>query len=186
MKMLNVKIKGTRPLLMNKFGVDAATDAPTASRGKKKDYGTPLEQAIKATYHDAGEVFIPSTWLTSAIRNAASLFKAQGKRSSLKNLAGCAIVCPEEKLFLGKTVEDIEVDSRGVVIQRARIVRHRPKFEAWELNFTLLVDDELIDMSSVKAIVNEAGRTQGIGDFRVNKGGPFGSFEVVEINEQNS
>lgn len=180
MKTLNVKIKGTRPLLMNRFG--GAEEVPaTASRGKKKDYGTPMEQAVKATYHDEGKVYIPSTWITSSVRNAASLFKAPGKRSSLKNMAGCAIVCPDEKLFLNKTVEDIEVDSRGAVIQRARIVRHRPKFNEWTLEFSLMVDEELLDTETVKAIINEAGRTQGIGDYRVNKGGPFGSFEVVDI-----
>ena len=182
MKTLNVTIKGTRPLLMNKFG--GAEEAPaTATRGKKKDYGTAMEQAVKATYHEKGKIYLPSTWITSAIRNAAALFKAPGKRSSLKNMAGCAIVCPEDKLFLGKTLKDIEVDSRGVVIQRARIVRHRPKFETWDLSFSLLIDDELLDTGTVKAIINEAGRTQGIGDFRVNKGGPFGSFEVVSVTE---
>ena len=182
MKTLNVKIKGTRPLLMNRFG--GVEEGPvTATRGKKKDYGTPMEQAVKATYHEDGNVFIPSSWITSAIRNAAALFKAPGKRSSLKNMAGCAIVCPEEKVFLGKTLENISIDSRGVVVQRARIVRHRPKFENWELSFSLLIDDELLDAETVKSIINEAGRTQGIGDFRVNKGGPFGSFEVVEIKE---
>lgn len=185
MKTLIVKIKGTRPLLMNKFG-GAEEAAPTASRGKKKDYGTPMDQAIKATYHENGEIFLPSSWVTSAVRNAASLFKAPGKRSSLKNMAGCAIVCPEEKLFLGKTLKDIEVDSRGVVIQRARIVRHRPKFENWNLTFSLMIDDELLDTGTVKSIVTEAGRTQGIGDFRVNKGGPFGSFEVVSVSEKSA
>jgi hypothetical protein len=185
MKTLKVTIKGTRPLLMNRFG--GAEEAPaTASRGKKKDYGTPEAQAVKACYQEKGNIFVPSTWVTSALRNAATLFKAPGKRSSLKNMAGCAIVCPEDKLFLGKTIKDIEVDSRGVVVQRARIVRHRPKFENWSLNFSLLVDDELLDVTQVKAIITEAGRTQGIGDFRVNKGGPFGSFEVVSVTEQSA
>ena len=92
-------------------------------------------------------------------------------------------MCPEEKLYLGKTLKDIEVDSRGVVIQRARIVRHRPKFSEWSLTFPLLVDDELLKIDTVKGVINEAGRTQGIGDFRVNKGGPFGSFQIVAITE---
>jgi hypothetical protein len=166
---------------MNKFG--GAEETATKLTKGKKDYGTPMEQALKVTYQENGKVFVPSSWVTSSIRNAAALFKAPGKRSSLKNMAGCAIVCTEDKIFIGKTIKDIEVDSRGVVIQRARIVRHRPKFNEWELSFSLMIDEELLGADMVKEIIDQAGKTQGIGDFRVNKGGPFGSFEVVSVVE---
>ena len=181
-KNVKVTIKGTRPLLINRFG-GAEEAAPVATRGKKRDYGTPEQQAHKSAYHDNGDMYVPSTWITSAIRNAAALFKAQGKRSSLKNMAGCAVVCTDDKLYLGKTLADIEIDSRGAVVQRARIVRHRAKLNDWELSFELMVDEELLDLATVGAIISEAGRTQGIGDYRVNKGGPFGSFSVVSIEK---
>ena len=165
---------------MNRFGGAEDNTSPKASKGKK-DYGTPKSQAEKATYHEDGEVYVPSSWLISSIRNAAGLFKSPGKRSSLKNTAGSALVCPEEKIFIHQTLKDIEVDSRGAVIQRARIVRHRPKFSEWELEFSLMIDEDLLDTKTVEAIIIEAGRSQGIGDYRLNKGGPFGSFEVVSV-----
>jgi hypothetical protein len=36
-------------------------------------------------------------------------------------------------------------------------------------------------LSLVEAVLAEAGRTIGIGDFRLEKKGAFGGFEVVEI-----
>ncbi len=65
-------------------------------------------------------------------------------------------------------------DYRGVVVQRARTMRARPRFDDWKLTVTLLVDEEAINPREVLAAYQYAGRLVGLGDFRPR----FGRFEV--------
>ncbi len=69
------------------------------------------------------------------------------------------------------------IDYRGVVIQRARTMRARPRFDDWKLTVTLLVDEDAINPREVLAAYQYAGRLVGIGDFRPR----FGRFEVELI-----
>jgi len=76
-----------------------------------------------------------------------------------------------------------EVDARPVVIQKARIVRYRPRFDKWELDFTLRLHDDQLPTEVIKEILDYAGLYVGIGDFRPGKGGKFGKFMVTRFEE---
>jgi hypothetical protein len=68
------------------------------------------------------------------------------------------------------------------VVQRQGILRSRPLLKNWELDFDLVVNEEDVDPKFIpvlRPICEEAGRRVGLGDFRVEKNGPFGKFEVV-------
>ncbi len=182
-KKVRVRIEGTRPLLMNKFGAHDEVKAVTKG---KKDYGTPLEQACKAAYFDAARnLLMPTTWIIGALRGAATYFKQQGKRSTYKNLIASSIIPDSEFVIFenSPTLDNIEIDSRGAVVQRARIVRHRPKLSNWAVELLLSVDTELVALDTLKNILMDSGKTQGIGDFRISKGGPFGQFTVTDFEE---
>jgi len=181
MKLFNVKIEGVSPLLMNKFGINAEVQ-PTA-RKQKKDYGTPREQARKALYaDDDGRIFIPSMWIKGALMTVSSDFKLPGSRKSVKSVAGGSILFPEEKIYFveGYKGDQFEVDSRPCVVQRARILRSRPRFEKWSFAFVLEVDDSILDPSNVHEMLGDAGKRAGIGDYRPQKGGPFGRFLITQ------
>ncbi|GAI19389.1 unnamed protein product, partial [marine sediment metagenome] len=63
------------------------------------------------------------------------------------------------------------------VIQRARIMRARPRFDKWELDFTIDFDDEIIGKDKVNEILTYAGQRIGIGDYRPL----FGRFIVTKF-----
>ena len=67
---------------------------------------------------------------------------------------------------------------RSVVIGRARIMRSRPVFKKWQLEFELEIDEMEVPNDVVKEILEYSGKRVGIGDFRPEKGGSFGRFEV--------
>jgi len=186
MKRLKVKIKGTKPLLMNKFVGDTEDGNEKVTRGKK-DYGTPQEQAEKVTYLDKkGKVYVPWTWIAGTLKTVASDFKSSiSKRKSLKAIIGGAALFEDEKIYFtdGFTKEDFEVHTTPVVIKGSRISRHRPKFDSWELEFTLALDSSLVTLPEFTAVLEDAGRRAGIGDYRISKGGPFGTFKVLSIKE---
>jgi hypothetical protein len=64
-----------------------------------------------------------------------------------------------------------------VVIQRMRVLKARPKFNNWSLQFVIVITDERIDEDTLQAVLAEAGRRYGIGDWRPR----FGTFEIVSF-----
>lgn len=86
----------------------------------------------------------------------------------------------------GKALRDFEVDSRPVTIPatKGRIMRHRPRLDAWNATFVVVVNDDVLDPSFVHQLLVEGGQRIGIGDFRPEKGGPFGVFGVTLWRER--
>ncbi len=88
------------------------------------------------------------------------------------------VIEPEEIPLI--TTEPYEIDARGVVIQRARVIRWRPKFNQWKFQFKItILDDENISVPVVKDILEKAGSTKGIGDYRPR----YGRFMVTAFQE---
>lgn len=181
MKTVSIEIKGTSPLLINRFKEN--DEQPDSMRKGKKDYGTSREQAEATAYRDESDqrLWIPSIWITGAIRSIASDYKLPGTRKSVKSVSGGAVLATGEKIYFkeGFKLENIEVDSRPVVIQRARIMRHRAKLESWTLSFDLEIDETILEPKNVHDILGDAGKRAGLGDYRPQRGGPFGRFQIV-------
>jgi len=77
------------------------------------------------------------------------------------------------------------LDIRTVVIQRARVVKARPKIENWKINFEITYNENLIgDAEIIKQILEEGGQRIGLLDFRPQKMGSFGMFEITKWEEQ--
>ena len=186
MKIVQVEIAGTSPLLINRFKEqDEVVDA--VKKSNKKDYGSSRDQAEATAYRDEDtkKIWIPTIWVTGAIKTVASDYKLPGTRKSVKSVSGGVIVPVEEKAYFCEdySLEDIEVDSRPVVIQRARIMRHRAKLEKWSIKVELQIDEDILPLKDVHAILVDAGRRAGLGDYRPQKGGPFGRFQVTSWKE---
>lgn len=190
-KTITLTIKDLAPVLINRFKEsDEITKA--IDKNGKKDYGTPREQAELTPYADEPRtskslLWVPSTWIMGSIATIASDYKIPGSRKSIKSVYGGAIIPREEKIYFTEkyTLKDIEVDSRPVVIQRARIMRHRARIEHWTLSLTLELDETIIPVDSLHQLISDAGRRAGIGDFRANKGGPFGRYKVTRWTVAN-
>lgn len=185
MKTYHVQIKGTSPLLINRF--KESDEVPDKVTKGKKNYGTPREQAEKTPYRDEGtlRLWIPSTWVTGAIKTIASDYKLPGTRKSVKSVSGGAVIpCQEKMYFLEEySLKDIEIDSRPCVVQRARIMRHRARLEKWSVSLELMIDEQILAPEVVHQILTDAGRRAGMGDFRPQKSGPFGQFLIQKFKE---
>ena len=64
-------------------------------------------------------------------------------------------------------------------------MRHRARLNAWRADFALEVDTDVLDTDIVHQLLTEGGQRIGIGDFRPEKGGPFGRFRVTLWQEQH-
>jgi hypothetical protein len=181
---ITVTIEGVSPLLMNRFteANEVAVSGGT-SISFRGDKGTPREQATPKCYADKeGILYIPGPNIYSCIIAAGTFHKAgKSKVTTMKTSLVPAGILLEEMVCSLNTTE-WEVDSRSVVIPSTggRIMCHRPRVDRWSLTFTLDVDTTMFSPTLVRALVDDAGKKIGLGDYRPARKGPFGRFVVKE------
>ncbi len=179
MEIIKVEITGTTPLLMNKYNIEAELER---QKGKRitKTYD-PQEEAEKSAYWGAGkkkELIVPSEVIYASILNASSFHKI-GKRSAKSILAGSIRVEPME-ISLG--TNKYEIDTRPVVIQRARVLKSRARIDNWKVSFNIVYSEKLIaDPQIIRTVLEEAGERIGIMDFRPQRGGAYGCFKITKF-----
>lgn len=181
-----VQIKGVTPLLCNKFTDAAAmsatngTRAATVGGGK----GAPRDQAEAKLYisESTGKPVIPGPNLFRCLIDGGRFFKA-GKAKITTQKSSMVPSCLSIEEFEIPIVHEkpFETDTRAVRIPSTggRILAHRPCFYDWSLQFTLILDEEIMSESLVREILDAAGKRIGLGDFRPDCKGPFGKFVVT-------
>lgn len=178
MKTLNIEITGLSPLLMNTAKYLGVRTSTSVTKSYK-----PEEEAEKSAYWTTKgkkELMIPSEVIYACILNASSFHKIN-KRSAKSVMAGSIRIEPSE-IRLGTS--DYEIDTRSVVIQRNRVLKSRAKLENWKAKFQIVYDDRTItDSIIIKTIMEEAGRRIGLMDFRPQKAGWFGTFQITKFEE---
>lgn len=78
-----------------------------------------------------------------------------------------------------KTAEELWKDGRftfrcACSVNGSRVMRTRPQFKAWELDFTVMHDPEIVDAEIVKQWVEIAGNQVGLSEWRPK----FGRFAM--------
>lgn len=173
---VHVTIEGVSPVLINQFHEDSALEATSGVHARKERL-SPEEDAASRLYPQNGNgPTIPAENIRQAVIGASSRTKI-GRRSATTDMAAACYIFPEMLPLEGEW----HVDSRAVVIPatKGRILRHRPMFNRWRIEFDMQVNCDLIDLKTVKEIVTNAGQLVGIGDFRPARKGPYGRFEVT-------
>ncbi len=172
MKIYDVEIKGIVPLLQS--NPISVTDSDVKKTPGKPDYTKEAEQ--KLYRNTDGKIFVPSTWVEGTLRKASSLFKIPGRgKATYKDLVLSSIIVEPTEILIKP--QKYEVDARTVVINRSRVMRYRPIFKEWTLNFKINVLEEQFSEDAVQQILVHAGGYKGIGDYRPK----FGRFEVTQF-----
>lgn len=88
--------------------------------------------------------------------------------------AECALYHPET----GKPLKNYEIDTRPAVVQRARVMRSRPRLNEWACDVTFDIDTDFITVQQVLELLNISGRMAGVGDYRPQCKGWFGKYRA--------
>ena len=188
---IDVKIKGLTALLMNRLTVERLRPHGPKPPGAEYD---PEEEARLSAYIEVidgvEQLCIPSICLYSCIIGASGGYKI-GKKTARTVLAGTIRIQPENVPLKPAFVDgkpNYEVDLRPVRIQKARIVRARAKVWPWEASFQIRYYRKFMkkdDVGAIREILESAGITQGIMDYRPQHQGWFGTFEVTNFEVIN-
>ena len=141
-----------------------------------------IESELGLWLDENNRVTIPPQALRACIETAARrLRQGTAVREGLTIDYGVKFLYDGE---LGEEPEEVAENAAyktDVVVQRSRVLRTRPRFNEWACVFVVDVDDELVDQSKLENWLSIAGRRIGLGDWRPEKSGVFGKFEVKEI-----
>lgn len=190
MKTIEVEIKGITPLLIHRF--TECSEQKSATRRVEVEQRDPLVEATKNAYVASDGTFYFSAFsIPNAMSSAGSNHKMRGSRKTLRFVVPSAVRVTSDIITIlngSGPASRFEVDSRPVTIPatKGRVMRHRPRFDAWGARFSLLLDDSLLGADTAHQLLNEAGQSIGIGDFRPEKRGPFGTFRVTSFSESTS
>lgn len=174
MKKVSCGIQGVSALLMHAYPLQPIEGLEKLSAA---------EQAEASAYRDpeSKNLYLPGVNIQRSLVAAATFSKGKGRASLQKTVAASVFVSPE-RVDLG--TREYAIDSRPVVIAstRGRIVRHRPRLEAWGCEFEIEFDELLVTEAQLRRVVDDAGRLVGLLDFRPACKGPFGRFMVTRWN----
>lgn len=187
MKKYKVKIKGVTPYMQHRMD-DVKLEEWEKDRGRiiERD-DVNQEDLVRATFHmyldDKNKPYMPGEHLRGSFINAGAFIKSKvgNSKKSMKNVvAGMFYIKPEQ---IPLPEKDWIIDKRSAVNRniKARIITIRPKWEKWEVTFTLEVDNDTITDQTVKKIIEYAGQYVGIGSFRPQNNGMFGRFNIVKF-----
>ena len=188
MKTIEVEIRGNTPLLIHKFAEQA--EQAKATRRVMVDSYDPRTEATKNAYiAPDGTYYFNAFAIPATMANAGVNHKMRGSRKTLKFIVPSAVRMEVDTVTIldgdGKAARNFEVDSRPVTIPatKGRVMRHRPRFDNWGAKFRLILNDQMLSSEDAHRLLNEAGESMGIGDFRPEKRGPFGTFRVTKFEE---
>jgi len=179
MELIKITVVGTSPLLQhNPAGMARGDDASA----KKKTIPTPEAEAEAGCYRDdQGNLFLPTPAFRSALVGAAK-GRRLGKTAATTIVKGATFAATERTTLIdpigGKPLTDYDIDTRRAVVQRQAVLRSRPRLENWQAVVELEYDEEFIVESTLVELMEIAGRIIGVGDYRPEKSGPFGRFDV--------
>lgn len=184
--VLSFKIQGVIDLIVhNGQTADPLNPAAKALKeisGKKDktdaDYNQMAEIEWQAgLYLNAKEQpIMPGMCIEAMIVSAAKV-----QRDGLK--AKCGIMVPEDALIIHdgpKTLKGLHDnprfwDKRAVKIKANKVMRTRPVFPIWAMEFDVHYDTAIFNPDKIRQFLEIAGKRIGMGDFRPR----FGRFEVV-------
>ena len=174
-------VDGSTPLLLHRATEEALTgDTRANTPGERPDPRDVCEKAVYRMHND--QLALPGSAFARMLREAGGSHKAKGSRKTLKYIVPAAVIVLDELcgLYLNdrKTqCMDFEIDARPVTIPatKGRVMRYRARLNEWSCAVHLRLNTSILDEAMVRTLFTEGVTLIGLGDFRPEKGGPFGT-----------
>jgi hypothetical protein len=186
-KIVEAWVEGTRPYLSNRATEEALSGSTRNNTpGTEQNPRDLCERGVYRIPNDGNQLAIPGAAFSRLLREAGGSHKSKGSRKSLKYLVPAAVLVLDDVCgaYLNDRLTpltDYEVDSRPVTIPatKGRIMRYRARFNEWSCKVTIRIDESILSEATVRQLLIEGLVQIGIGDYRPEKGGPFGTAAVV-------
>lgn len=192
MKAIEVHIKGDAPMIMQSSQlVDPLNETTRAIKRitAKKTNKTDDDHArigelewIGALYwHPEHGPIMPAVNIERMLCDAGKLTRLGTKvKMGMQVLEDYAVVEYDgPRDIAGMRAEERFRSRTAVVVNKARVMRERPRFPEWDLRFTVQYDASVFSPEQVQELLESAGKYIGLGTWRPR----HGRFHVVKIKK---
>ncbi len=185
--MIRVRVtcKSVSPLLMNPATDELIEQLRTKTpKQKRRDWSAQEEAGTKLYTSDTGKIGIPVENLYASLVEAGRDISLPGRQkiSTATSTRLYAFMSIEEQFLpFPDDCQEWKADKRRGVNPNGKemVAVVRPRFEKWSITFTVVIDDKLIDTSKISELIEVAGRSVGLCDFRPSRRGPFGRSTIA-------
>lgn len=179
-RVISLTIRGTSPLIQHKWSEKAKEMMRLKHAGKKtkdREVRDPAKEGEEAAYKtEGGDYGVPLTAIKSALIGAAH--KDLGIEKTLVKKA-VFIPCSDAGGILPMDCDEPIIKEDPVRVgQGSADLRYRPYYLRWAVPVVFEIDGELLTTEDLCNLVDRAGFGVGIGEWRPEKGGEYGRFEV--------
>ena len=187
MKTLRVTWKGVTPLIMHScqcvnplHPISIEMKKYTSKRKKTEDDQiklSDLEWEAGAYWKDGLGLYIPAENVEATLINGAKAYKKGKDIQKYCNVVDLYIPFDYgENLTKEQLIANYEYrDTRVMNVQRAKVMRTRPRFDQWKIIFNLKYDEEKIDLETIVTAMEYAGAYVGLCDSRPK----YGKFVTI-------
>lgn len=184
---ISIPIIGTSPLIVHNFSEKSKRQMLEAQQGKKKikDVRDPEAEYLAAFYRiatDDGEAYgFPVTAFKAATVGAARFWKGL----KMTELRQCMFfhgiytdADPQQLVEIKGEARMREDVVRLAGPSRSADLRYRPEFPEWRADLKVTFVETSLSRESVLSLVDAGGMGVGIGEWRPEKKGEFGTYKI--------
>ena len=179
---VQLKVTGLTPLIQNKMKETVIQEMADVRAGKKTKVNAartaidPQKEFIKSAYQqdDGGFGFPASAFKQCAVRAGKGIGLAMTDARTLFFVLPNA---PDGECVALKSKKPV-MRQDPVNVKTGKDLRFRPEFRDWSANLDIRYDADRITIDQIANLLNHGGQTVGVGEWRPEKNGTFGTFHV--------
>lgn len=209
-KQMLVHIKGTSPLIYHKWDEKAKQMILDKQMKKvvKKEARDPEAEYLNSFYYDSeGNIAFPARNIKQAIVGSArflngvamtvlrgTVFTVGDKDGFIPILINGKKVKPSTLVqeVVNDHIAGMDEKNNSIKMRRDMVtvgmggtdIRFRGQVEDWEMEFLIKFDADVLSPEQVLNLLQRAGFSQGLGEWRAEKNGESGAFEVVSTSKE--
>lgn len=182
-----VPIVGTAPLMVHRFSEKAKKQMLDAMQGRKtpKQNKDP-EAEFEAAFHRLkdGRYGFPAVGFKQATVGGARFYGKDVTMTALKQFLFFHGEPGQDKKALVPIIGEPEMSEDVVRVNRGGTdLRYRPVFDEWSATLVITYVTSALTRGSVLSLVDAGGLGVGVGEWRPEKDGDLGTYEVDQTKD---
>lgn len=190
METIEVPIIGLTPLIVHRWSEKARRQMLDAQQGKKrvKEIRDPQADYLESFYRiatDDGEQYgFPTLAFKAATTGAARFYDKAVTMTNLRQMLFFrGVMTKADQQQLVPIVGEPHMREDVVRVGMGTDLRYRGEFSEWSTTLTITYITSTLSRSSVLSLVDAGGMGVGVGEWRPEKKGEFGTYAVDQSAE---